>query len=294
MGSSRPYNLKMNSVEITKVLSFNGIFTSNNNIVRVTDDNMIYAVDLTVAVTGKDRRHAAQTIRDIDEKYFDKTKFSERQLSKTGGPMTKLVSFKDAIQLIMVMPGLIANDTRAQFSDVIQRFLAGDQTLIKEIRFNATSKSPIARLAQSASDPSNINENAGGSKRERYSEDTPLQNDLLSKQLKFVQEAFDYRKDAYELKTKYATKLLENDHGNETVEDMITRVQEENQQLRKDDNEVSAYIKEIEARLEIMKSDQRETASNLKKDIEVMRILSGLHLELEQPTDYMKSITGKL
>jgi hypothetical protein len=284
----------MNSVEITKVLSFNGIFTSNNNIVRVTDDNMIYAVDLTVAVTGKDRRHAAQTIRDIDEKYFDKTKFSERQLSKTGGPMTKLVSFKDAIQLIMVMPGLIANDTRAQFSDVIQRFLAGDQTLIKEIRFNATSKSPIARLAQSASDPSNINENAGGSKRERYSEDTPLQNDLLSKQLKFVQEAFDYRKDAYELKTKYATKLLENDHGNETVEDMITRVQEENQQLRKDDNEVSAYIKEIEARLEIMKSDQRETASNLKKDIEVMRILSGLHLELEQPTDYMKSITGKL
>ena len=240
MGSSRPCHPKMNTVEITKVLSFNGLFTSKNDTVRVTDDHMIYAIDLAVAVTGKDRRHAAQTIRDIDEKCFERTKFSERQLSQTGGAMTKLVSFKDAIQLIMVMPGNIANETRAQFSDVIQRFLAGDQTLIKEIKFNATSKSPIARLAQSASDPSKVNENVRGSKRERASEDTPLQNDLLSKQLKFVQEAFDYRRDAYEINTQYDTKILEDEYGNETVEDMMTRIREESQQLRKDDIEVSA------------------------------------------------------
>jgi hypothetical protein len=89
-----------------------------------------------------------QVILRIPDTVFDSSKFIERQLSKHGGPKTKLVSLRDAMQLVMVLPGKVAKETRAQFAGVIERYIAGDRSLHAEIEANAGSGSGLARLAR--------------------------------------------------------------------------------------------------------------------------------------------------
>lgn len=48
----------------------------------------------------------------------------------------------------MVLPGQAAKEVRQQFGVIIKRHFAGDQSLHAEIDGNATSSSPIARLAR--------------------------------------------------------------------------------------------------------------------------------------------------
>jgi hypothetical protein len=52
------------------------------------------------------------------------------------------------MELIMVLPGKVAKETRKAFVSIIHRYLAGDKSLVKEIQTNAESSSPIAQLAR--------------------------------------------------------------------------------------------------------------------------------------------------
>ncbi len=47
-----------------------------------------------------------------------------------GNAHTKLLTFQNAIELIMALPGHDAKEIRVQFSSIILRYLAGDRTLI--------------------------------------------------------------------------------------------------------------------------------------------------------------------
>lgn len=89
-----------------------------------------------------------QVLRRLDDSNFDTSKFIERQMSTTGGRPTKLLKFQDAIELVMVLPGKIAKTTRAQFKTIIQRYMAGDLSLVGEIQNNASSASPVAEMAR--------------------------------------------------------------------------------------------------------------------------------------------------
>lgn len=64
--------------------------------------------------------------------------------------MTKLLSFKDAAEFIMVLPGEFAKGVRKQFADIITRYAAGDKSLHNEIDANAASDSPIAQMARAS------------------------------------------------------------------------------------------------------------------------------------------------
>jgi hypothetical protein len=70
----------MVSVGPTKTLSFDEIIPKNS--VRVTADGMIYAVDLTMVITGKSRDQSGGIIRTLPEENFPSRKFLERN---TGG-----------------------------------------------------------------------------------------------------------------------------------------------------------------------------------------------------------------
>jgi hypothetical protein len=131
-----------------KYFSFAEIVKGRNASVRVTEDMMFWTVDLAMVVTGKDRDDAGMAIRRMPEEVFPSVKMTERSMPGKGNGRTKLVSFKDGIELIMVLPGKIAKETRAQFAGIIQRYLAGDQSLIAEIQSNAASSAPIAKLAR--------------------------------------------------------------------------------------------------------------------------------------------------
>ena len=65
-----------------------------------------------------------------------------------GGYATKLLSFQHAIELVMVLPGKVAKETRTQFANIIRRYMAGDATLVPEIQANAQSASPVAEMAR--------------------------------------------------------------------------------------------------------------------------------------------------
>ena len=115
------------SLENLKTISFEEIVKDRDATVRVTEDNLIYAVDLVMVITGKDRDQAGMVLRRLPEGCFHAINWIERQLSTHGGPKTKLVSFKHAIELIMVLPGKMAKEIRSKFADIIHRHIAEEE-----------------------------------------------------------------------------------------------------------------------------------------------------------------------
>lgn len=84
----------------------------------------------------------------MTEDIFPSEKISDRSMPGKGNGHTKLITFEHAIELVMVLPGRVAKETRMQFADIIRRYLAGDHSLISEVRENAQSSSPVAVLAR--------------------------------------------------------------------------------------------------------------------------------------------------
>jgi len=65
----------------TKTITFEDIVQGRDSTVRVTNDGLIYAVDLVVAITDQERHHAAKTLRNLQDDLFSSEKFVDRQLS---------------------------------------------------------------------------------------------------------------------------------------------------------------------------------------------------------------------
>ena len=57
-------------------------------------------------------------------------------MSSRGGYPTKLLSFQYSIELIMILPGKVARESRIQFADVIKRFINGDESMYAELEQN--------------------------------------------------------------------------------------------------------------------------------------------------------------
>jgi hypothetical protein len=121
----------------SQVISFTEITLRPNSSVRVTNDNLMYAVDLVMIVMNQDKRdYACQVLRTLKNNTFQKSKFITRQLSQRGGHKTKLLTFDDAIELVMVLPGKRALQIRKHFKDIIVRYLDGDRSMCSEILAN--------------------------------------------------------------------------------------------------------------------------------------------------------------
>ena len=137
-----------------------------NGTVTVFEGHLV-AVEIAMLGTGKTRDMAGAVLRNMPEDQFSSTKFIERKMPGKGNHRTKLVTFQDAIELIMVLPGKIAKEFRLKFVDIIKRYLAGDHSLIQEIQDNAMSDAPIQQMAREAcaSDMEIDNEAIVGQKR---------------------------------------------------------------------------------------------------------------------------------
>jgi len=145
------------------IISFEEIVKGRDFTVRVTADGLLYAVDLVMVMTGKNCNHANETLRDLDSSLFNSEKFVTRGRSK-------YLTFQDALELVMVLPGKVAKETRVKFSNIIKRYMAGDESLVDEIRTNAVSTSPLAQLARVDEDDK---------KRKRVIEDMELEERRL-------------------------------------------------------------------------------------------------------------------
>jgi hypothetical protein len=69
------------SVQEPQHMSFAEIVQGRDSNVRMTHDGLIYAVDLVMVVTGKNRNDSAKDIRNIDPLSFSDNKFVTRKLS---------------------------------------------------------------------------------------------------------------------------------------------------------------------------------------------------------------------
>jgi hypothetical protein len=127
-----------------KIFSFSEIVKGRDAYVNLSKNGLLYALDLVMVVTGSNRNYAGQIIRRLPKEISCKISTSEM----AGSVNTRLISFNDAIELIMVLPGNIAREIRLQFVSIIQRYLSGDSSLIKEINNNAASSGPIQQLAR--------------------------------------------------------------------------------------------------------------------------------------------------
>lgn len=127
-------------------LSFNELVPNGH--VTVTEDGLLYAVELVMLFTKKNRGDSAKVLRDLPEDKFNGGKILIKSFNGKGNGRTKLVSFKDAIELIMVLPGAVATEYRQKFSGVIQAYIAGDSKLVGQIEANALSNNPINRMAR--------------------------------------------------------------------------------------------------------------------------------------------------
>ena len=126
--------------------------TGRDSSVRLTDDLFLFTIDLVFVVSGSKTRNDAGTVlrRVLSDELFSNHKLSYRSFPGSGNDKTCIISFENAIELIMVLGGKGAKKARCKFAKIIQRYLAGDNSLISEIEANAASDSPIAELARAS------------------------------------------------------------------------------------------------------------------------------------------------
>ena len=110
-------------------ISFAEIVKGRNADVRITSDGLLYAVDLVMVMTGKNCNNSNECLRDLNPSLFNREKFLIRSRSR-------LVTFENAIELIMVLPGKIAKQQKKLFADIIIRYLDGDTSLCNEVVSN--------------------------------------------------------------------------------------------------------------------------------------------------------------
>jgi hypothetical protein len=103
------------------MLSFAKIVQGRDSSVRVTDDGLMDVVDTIMAVTGKDCNHSNHCFRELKPSLFDNQKVVMRN-------QRRYVTLKDAITLIMVLPGKIAKEIRSQFADIIEDYIKTNTT----------------------------------------------------------------------------------------------------------------------------------------------------------------------
>ncbi len=155
------------SKHVPSNISFAEIIHGRDATVRVTHDHMIYAVDLVMVMTGLARDQAGLALRRLSDEKFSSIKMIERNTGGSGNSKTKLVSFEHALELVMVLPGSTAKETRVQFANILRRYMAGDETLHAEIQANSTSSSPVAQMARESLGISAMDEQLVGLKRRR-------------------------------------------------------------------------------------------------------------------------------
>jgi hypothetical protein len=98
----------------------------------------VAAIDLITVVSGMERCDAARILRRIAK---ENESFSHKFALK-GGQKTALINFREALAIVMKLPGPAAKKFRRSACTVLARYMAGDVSLIEEIEEKKTSQIP--------------------------------------------------------------------------------------------------------------------------------------------------------
>ena len=96
--------------------------------VRVTDDGLMFALDLFTVITGRDRKKASQTLARIGSKPETASLLTLKTSAHKKNPC-KLVSFGNAIHLLLTLPRRTASlPTRRAIAQILVNYFEKDVT----------------------------------------------------------------------------------------------------------------------------------------------------------------------
>ena len=172
---------------------------------------LIYAVDIAMIVTGKDKNQAGAALRAIPDDHFRSTKFIERT-PPGGGRLTKLVTFEHTLELVMALGGKQATIMKTQFAKILTRYFAGDSTLVQEIQTNSTSTAPInalARDSESVGSKRVRDDNEADEERLQIVKSTKMALDEVVKVVDGLEPKLTQQKEAVVFMLPYVEKICE-------------------------------------------------------------------------------------
>ena len=95
----------------------------------VYDNGTVDAVELSMVVTGKNRDGAGKRLRDLKAEIFNPANILTLKLPGEGNKKTKIIDLRNAIELVMVLPGKSTKMMRKKFAEIITRYLDGDTSM---------------------------------------------------------------------------------------------------------------------------------------------------------------------
>jgi hypothetical protein len=271
------------------LISFSEIVKGDNSSVRVTEDNLIHAIDLAMVVMGKGRDYAGQVLRNIPDTVFDPEWFINKRtkIHGSGGNRTKLLTLDGAIKLVMILPGKIARETRNQFARIIRRYFGGDEALSNEITANSISSCPLARMARETVHTQDYtrDENCIDSDIEKKSSSDSHQRQHKKRKAAehmefedFIKVAFDYQKEALELRYVNELQKIKDLDSTEQIDEDIElssrSLLEENEILKRRNKDSKEHIEDLKIELGISTSQLKKSNEELNDLMERLRILS--------------------
>jgi hypothetical protein len=113
-----------------------------------SEERVFDSIGIVSGMTGKNRRMSAKILKNIQGDHS--RMYQKMILSKFTGLRKKTLAcdVDTAIELVMVLPGKTAAQFREQCAQTIRRVLAGDETLVAEIRENAQRTDDVTQLMQ--------------------------------------------------------------------------------------------------------------------------------------------------
>lgn len=138
----------------TTIIPFHELVPGSEGVRFTTIQNVPYmsARDIIMVVCDKDSKRASETWINLPETF--KNELSEFvgnfQFPGRGQSPQPVITLPGALKLIMWLPGNMAKEFRSKACEILTRYLAGDASLVAEIKSNALSNAPVNEMARAS------------------------------------------------------------------------------------------------------------------------------------------------
>ena len=113
--------------------------------------------DIIMCLCEKNKDMAGRVWRDVPEDKKNEVRpfLSNFLFPGQGQSVQPVITFPGALKLAMFLPGERAKQSRSKMAEILQRYYAGDESLVAEVRANAVSAEPVPVMARAslASEP---------------------------------------------------------------------------------------------------------------------------------------------
>lgn len=119
-------------------------------LIKIENINYLSVRDIIMIICKKSSHEAAEVWRRLNPDLQNGLQpyLKTHQFAGRGQSPTPVITLDGALQLIMILPGNVAKEYRSKACTILKRYLAGDMSLVEEIKANAISSTPINVLAR--------------------------------------------------------------------------------------------------------------------------------------------------